>query len=113
MELDAPLNPDGESENPPDPEGLLLAISNLGYSMEDALADLIDNSIDAGATQVRVRILRRKSELKSVVIADNGRGMSEPVLDKAMGFGVRSTNGEIRLGKYGLGLKSASFSQCS
>src|SRR6476619_4516699 len=111
MELDEQLVPAGESEILPDPEGLLAAISSLGYSMEDAVADLIDNAVDARADQVRVRILRNDKRLESVVIADNGRGMSAATLEKAMGFGVRSANGGIRLGKYGLGLKSASFSQ--
>ncbi|MDQ3090087.1 MAG: ATP-binding protein [Actinomycetota bacterium] len=80
--------------------------------MEDAFADLVDNSIDAGAKSVRIRILRRDDELRSVVIADDGEGMTEQRLDAAMGFGVRSEGDGPRLGKYGLGLKSASFSQC-
>src|SRR3954469_16806423 len=46
-------------------------------------------------------------------MADDGNGMPEPTLDAAMGFGVRSNDTGPRLGKYGLGLKSASFSQCS
>ena len=112
---DQPLPTAGYSVIEPDPEGLLQIVGSLGYSLEDALADLVDNSVDAGATRVRVRIVRRGDRLQSVVIADNGSGMTEGRLDAAMGFGVHangSTRG-VRLGKYGLGLKSASFSQCS
>ncbi|MGI8729271.1 MAG: ATP-binding protein [Solirubrobacteraceae bacterium] len=113
MRLDEPLDSVGESEILPDPEGLLAAVSSLGYSMEDAFADLVDNSIDAGAKAVRIRILRQNGRLRSVVIADDGEGMTEAALDAAMGFGVRSTHTGPRLGKYGLGLKAASFSQCA
>lgn len=113
MRADVALTSIGDEEILPDPEGLLAAISSLGYSMEDAIADLVDNSIDAHSQAVRIRILRQHSVLRSVVIADDGDGMDEPTLRRAMGFGVRSAMNAPRLGKYGLGLKSASFSQCS
>lgn len=113
MRADELLNSIGEEEILPDPEGLLTAISSIGYRLEDAIADLVDNSIDARAHMVRIRILRDQRMLKGVVIADDGAGMTETVLRDAMAFGRRASVGRSRLGKYGLGLKSASFSQCA
>jgi hypothetical protein len=113
MRADEFLASVGDEEILPDPEGLLTAISSIGYRLEDAIADLVDNSIDANAQMVRIRILRDHSVLKGVVIADDGSGMTETLLRDAMAFGRRTSAGKSRLGKYGLGLKSASFSQCS
>lgn len=96
----------------PDPEGLLEALSRIGYSTPEAIGDLVDNSIDAKASRILIRVLRRDARLTSIVIADDGHGMSDSSMDQAMGFGVRMGKEAKSLGKYGMGLKSASFSQC-
>jgi hypothetical protein len=75
------------------------------------VADLIDNSIDAKATQVRVDF-RFDGEDSWVRIADNGRGMPPDALDEAMTYGTRKEYEESDLGKFGLGLKISSLSQC-
>ncbi|WP_412050345.1 ATP-binding protein [Hoeflea sp. Naph1] len=87
---------------------------DFGYSLETALADIIDNSISAGATEV-VLEADTATEYPWIALADNGRGMSEPELVEAMRLGSKNPT-DVRaiddLGRFGLGLKSASFSQC-
>lgn len=87
------------------------AFQNIGYSLEAALADLIDNSIDAGAKRVLVRFVRTDNELHSLDVVDNGRGMNDAEIDRAMKFGGQRTYQTGDLGMYGMGLKAASLSQ--
>src|SRR5438105_14334303 len=97
----------------PDPSGTAGVLSRIGYSLEESLADLIDNSIDARATKVLVRFVRSVSSITRVIIADNGHGMAESKLHKIMQYGVQLKHEPGDLGKYGIGLKSASFSHCA
>ncbi len=87
---------------------------DFGYSLETALADIIDNSISAGATEVALEA-ETTTEHPWIALADNGRGMSESELVEAMRLGSKNPT-DLRaindLGRFGLGLKSASFSQC-
>jgi hypothetical protein len=94
---------------PPDPR----ALDGLGrnHSLETALADLVDNSIDAGATHVLIRLVRKSARLRSLYVADNGKGMSASLIDTAMTIGGRRDYDTGDLGHFGLGLQSASFSQ--
>lgn len=108
--LDLPV--EGRSINLPDAEGVLTALARVGYSLEVALADLVDNSIDAHAHNVLIRFFRTRRRLISLAIVDDGDGMTEVCLEQAMGFGRGTGKGDADLGKYGMGLKSASFSQC-
>ena len=94
----------------PDPR-IVEAFQNIGYSPEAAIADLTDNSIDAGAHVVLIRFLRTNEELHTLVVADNGKGMSARSLDRAMQFGGQRQYEPGDLGMYGMGLKSASLSQ--
>ncbi|MHB8430067.1 MAG: ATP-binding protein [Acidimicrobiales bacterium] len=96
----------------PDSEGVFDAISRIGYEFEHAVADLIDNSVDAKAANVLVRFIHDGRSVQSVSVIDDGNGMTGPELDTAMAFGARTGKGDDSLGKYGMGLKSASFSQC-
>ncbi len=97
----------------PNPNGMTEVFSRIGYSLGEALADVIDNSIDARAKHVLIQIHRSKSHISRISIADDGCGMSPLDLARIMQFGVQSENTRSRLGKYGIGLKTASFSQCS
>jgi hypothetical protein len=90
---------------------MVAAVARYGYSLHDALADLIDNSVDAGATNVTVRFFRNDAAIQRIVVADDGRGLDDEGLRLAMQFGVQVHHGLTDLGKYGLGLKSASLSQ--
>ena len=106
------LGIEGADQALPDPAGLLTAVGRIGYSFELAVADIVDNSIDAEATHVVIRLLRSAEKLVAVTIDDNGHGMTMARLKDAMSFGRRGTKGDLSLGKFGMGLKSASFSQC-
>jgi hypothetical protein len=97
----------------PNPEFLIKSISEQGYSLETALADLIDNSITAEAS--RIEILTFEIDGKySLFIADNGKGMCAEELEKNMMFPSSDMildRNKRDLGRFGLGLKTASFSQ--
>jgi len=95
----------------PDTEKAYDIFARLGYKIPDAIADLVDNSVDAEAANVHIRFGRTAAGIHSVVIADDGRGMSEAELREAMRFGSRIPRSGRQLGKYGIGLKSASLSQ--
>lgn len=84
---------------------------DLGYEFAAAVADLIDNSIEAKASTVRVNI-DWLGEATTVSIADNGDGMSPEQLREALRFGSEREYDDADLGKFGLGLKTASLSQC-
>lgn len=94
---------------------LLESMRDIGYSFESALADIVDNSISAGAT--RVDIVNDVDPVHGPYLAvlDDGCGMSSDELERAMQHGSRSPR-EVRdhndLGRFGLGMKTASFSQC-
>ena len=93
---------------------MIEALRGLGYSTSTALADVIDNSIAANALRVDVSFTWAGAASR-VTIADDGRGMTPDQLEKAMRLGDHSPldprlPGD--LGRFGLGLKTASFSQC-
>lgn len=101
-------------EAPPDPVATIETLSALGYSTESAVADLIDNSITAGATRVDV-FLHWEGADSWCAVADNGRGMNGDELKQAMTIGSRDPvlpRDKTDLGRFGFGLKTASFSQC-
>jgi hypothetical protein len=86
------------------------SLRDIGYDFSSAIADLVDNSITAGASQIDVLIEFDGAE-SVVFIADNGEGMTTKGLIEAMRFGSRRSYGRGDLGRYGLGLKTASLSQ--
>ena len=89
----------------------MTSLRDIGYDLPSAVADLVDNSIDAGAATVAIDVCR-KGEESFIRIADDGAGMTEAVLDEAMRYGSRRAYNARDLGKFGLGLKTASLSQC-
>lgn len=87
----------------------LASFREIGYKLETAVSDIIDNSISASAKNVRISILPSENAL---MIFDDGTGMSEKELVEAMRMGTQKDIRESGdLGKFGLGLKTASFSQ--
>jgi Histidine kinase-, DNA gyrase B-, and HSP90-like ATPase len=86
------------------------SLRDIGYDFSSAIADLVDNSITAEATEVNV-VIEFDGEASRVFISDNGRGMTINGLTEAMRFGSRRKYGSGDLGRYGLGLKTASLSQ--
>lgn len=98
---------------PPAASAMLEALRGIGYSAETAIADLIDNSIAAGAQHIRVDFLWQKSS-SIIRIVDDGHGMDEATLFEAMRPGGRHpllARDPQDLGRFGLGLKTASLSQ--
>lgn len=98
----------------PHASALLESLRGVGYSAWAAVADLVDNSIAAGATRVRIDFIWRGTS-SCVRIVDDGHGMDEAALVAAMRPGSRApaeSRGPHDLGRFGLGLKTASLSQC-
>lgn len=103
-----------ELKQPPSAACLSASMRDLGYSLETAVADLIDNSISAGASSIDIVVVSN-NHTPLVAIHDNGRGMSKEELLRAMRHGAvnpREVRASADLGRFGLGLKTASFSQC-
>ena len=99
----------GRREVPPDP-GLTAALSS-GHGLATALADLVDNSLDAGARRVHIRVVIMKDLIHQILVADDGEGMTSSEIDSAMSLGRPKGSGGKTLGHFGVGLKAASFSQ--
>lgn len=95
----------------PSASRLIQSLRDVGYDFVHAVADLVDNSIAAAASKVRID-LRFEGETSWLRVADNGRGMSCAVITEAMRFGSERDYAADDLGKFGLGLKTASLSQC-
>lgn len=87
------------------------SLRDVGYELPQAIADLVDNSVSAGATTVTVD-LHFDGTNSWIRIADDGHGMDTMTLTESLRYGsVRNYDGDD-LGKFGFGLKTASTSQC-
>lgn len=95
----------------PSAQRLVGSLRDVGYDLATAVADLVDNCIEADATEVRIDFCFAGAD-SWFRISDNGRGMSSEEIDEAFRYGTRRSYNERQLGKFGLGLKMASFSQC-
>jgi len=98
----------------PPASSLIESIRSIGYSFDSAIADIVDNSISAHAKNIDVNIAPPENGNISVVILDDGVGMTSEELRIAMslgGKGPRTKREAGDLGRFGLGLKTASFSQ--
>jgi len=95
----------------PSAKRLIKSLRDMGYDFSQAVADIVDNSIEADATLVAIDI-EFDGDNSWVRIADNGKGMTPKQLREAMRYGAERDYDEDDLGKFGLGLKTASMSQC-
>lgn len=95
----------------PSARRLIQSLRDLGYDLTTAVADLVDNSIAAGAVVVEVET-HFDGDDSWIRISDDGSGMTRSQLNEAMRFGTRRDYDDDDLGKFGLGLKAASLSQC-
>jgi Histidine kinase-, DNA gyrase B-, and HSP90-like ATPase len=95
----------------PSASRLTSSLRDIGYDFASAVADIVDNSVSAGARHVEITVAFAGVN-SFVLISDDGRGMSEGELNEALRFGTRQTYADNDLGRYGLGLKTASLSQC-
>ena len=98
----------------PDAGAMIETLRAFGYHFETSIADIIDNSISAEAKNIWIDCLWN-GEKSTVSITDDGHGMSEKILITAMRPGSKNPlqeRDDKDLGRFGLGLKTASFSQC-
>jgi hypothetical protein len=96
----------------PSAKRLIRSLRDIGYEFSDAVADIIDNSIEAQATVINI-IFRFEGEDSYLIIADNGVGMTAKGIQEGLRFGSNRSYEDVNdLGRYGLGLKTASLSQC-
>lgn len=103
---------DDSLRNLPDPSRLIYGLRDTGYDFNTAAADIIDNAIAARATEVNVRVELQQDGRKFVYFGDNGDGMDAEGLFSAMRYGAPKRASAKSLGKFGLGLKTASSSIC-
>ena len=99
---------------PPSASAMLESLRGLGYSTAAALADIIDNSISASASTIDIQF-NWNGKSSNIYILDNGSGMSDAELESAMTLGDKNPldfRSASDLGRFGMGLKTASFSQC-
>ena len=103
------LKANDSKENLPDPTGVLRGFKAIGYSIEEALSDLIDNSIDAKAKNVVIEFGRSDEDLLFIRVIDDGEGIKPEHIDTAMKWGGTSIKDNKSLGCFGLGMKTAAF----
>jgi hypothetical protein len=94
--------------NPPNATRTIEALRELGYDSYASVMDLLDNSIDAQASNIDVTISEEKGDIR-IVIEDDGLGMDEDALDEALRLGSEMQRDSGDLGKFGLGLVTASI----
>lgn len=92
-------------------KSLISSMRYLGYEFSDAVAEIVDNSIQAGANVIQVN-LHFDGYDSYLTILDNGVGMTPAEIREAMRFGSMGDYEQDDLGKFGLGLKTSSLSQC-
>ena len=90
---------------------LMRSLRDIGYDLPSAIADLVDNSIDANARSIFVKF-HVDGAASWVSVADDGIGMGARRLEEAMRYGSDAQYEPRALGQFGLGLKTASLSQC-
>lgn len=99
-------------QNDPNPSRLIEGMRDTGYEFKTAVADIIDNSIVADANKIEVQMHMDPRGNVALAILDDGEGMSEKELIDAMKYGASKKNHPLSLGKFGLGLKTASTAFC-
>jgi hypothetical protein len=96
-------------EAPPDPE--VLKAVGLNHDLASAIADLVDNSVDASARHINVRFVLLDGLIRELLVIDDGVGMNAEAIDSAMRLGRQKSSAPGTLGHFGMGLKAATFSQ--
>ncbi|EMS70629.1 ATP-binding protein [Ruminiclostridium cellobioparum] len=98
----------------PDAYSVIQSLRSVGYNLQSAIADIIDNSITARASEIKIRF-HWNMDNSYISIHDNGNGMSENDLRQAMRMGSKNPldrREKNDLGRFGMGLKTAAFSLC-
>lgn len=93
------------------PRRLVDIFTSMDYSIGQAVCDLIDNCVDADATEVSVEFNYNDRGKRYLIVRDNGSGIRLADIDEAMSLGAERAYYEANLGKFGIGLKLSSLSQ--
>jgi len=102
------MNGENLVPNEPNARILISALQYIGYDDISAIADIVDNSIDANATVIKIYIDKDEQQKTRITIVDNGQGMDRETLDEALKLGSDTAHDDIGdLGKYGMGLSTA------
>jgi hypothetical protein len=96
---------------PPNAGKMEQSMRSLGYNTYSAVEDILDNSVDARATQIDVVLEGKGNTIEQIIIADNGDGMDREKLIEALKWGSDGQKETSALGKYGMGLTAAALSQ--
>lgn len=91
---------------------LIESLRDTGYTFPTAIADIVDNCVSAKASDIRINLELEFGLNPVFMIVDNGTGMSEEELEKAMTYGAPARPNPKSLGKFGMGLKTASTAFC-
>lgn len=95
----------------PNASKTIQSLRHLTYTNVSALADIVDNSLDAGADNVNISISDHKNgQDQDITIVDNGHGMSIEIMGEAIKLGSATEKGQSDLGRFGMGLVTASIS---
>src|SRR5437762_4688438 len=95
-------------ENPPHARRTMEALRELGYDSYSSILDIIDNCIDAQAAKIAIEIAEQKGDI-IITIDDDGSGMDEDTLSEALRLGSDTEREAGDLGKFGMGLVTASI----
>src|SRR6266481_2686198 len=95
-------------ENPPNARRTMEALRELGYDSYSSILDILDNCIDAHAAKIHIEIEEQKGDIV-ITIDDNGSGMDEETLSEALRLGSDTERQAGDLGKFGMGLVTASI----
>ncbi|GAA4703391.1 Histidine kinase-, DNA gyrase B-, and HSP90-like ATPase [Promicromonospora umidemergens] len=93
------------------PDPAIASAVGRHHTLSTAIADLVDNAVDAGARNILVRFVLHGGRATGLQIVDDGSGMDEDAIDSAMAYARRRSYGTAELGHFGIGLKAASLSQ--
>ncbi|MGN1277129.1 MAG: ATP-binding protein, partial [Floccifex sp.] len=111
-EFNVDIDEELDDELPPDPGRVAEGLRDTGYDFNMAISDIIDNSIAANATKIDVSFNLNPRDEINIYITDNGTGMNKAGLRNAMKYGSKQRKEKNSLGKFGLGLKTASTAFC-
>lgn len=95
-------------ENPPNPRRTIEALREMGYDSYASILDLIDNSLDAQAKTIRIQVTEQKTDIV-ITVEDDGNGMDKEILSEALRLGSDTDREAGDLGKFGMGLVTASI----
>ena len=95
------------------PKGMMRYFNSVTYTLRHAIADLVDNCLDAGANNILIDFNYNRDTERDpyVVIADDGKGIKEEEFDIAMALGKEESTDFTKLATYGVGMKLSSLTQ--